>query len=156
VTLTSSAASVSFTGISAAGKGDLVLVVSNLSLAAGPADIAIRINGDSGTNYSLVRMTGNGSTTQSQAFSANWCYIGVGTRATTSPNYQSIVQFMDYSATDKHKSILSRTNNSSNGTEAIANRWANTSAITSFVLQEVNGILIQSGSTFHLYQIVSE
>jgi hypothetical protein len=59
---------------------------------------------------------------------------------------------MDYSATDKHKTVLSRANNAANGVTAIAGRWASTSAITSIVLTFQSSSLA-TGSTVALYGV---
>ena len=97
VTLTSSASSVSFTGISATGKGD------------------------STSNFNLMK-----------------------------------VEFQDYSATDKHKSYLIRSDESSFTTQALAGRWASTSALASLYIYGGGFTNFAIGSTFHLYQLVSE
>jgi hypothetical protein len=148
VTLGSSASSVSFTGISGTGKGDLVLVCS-MQNTVGNGSLNLRINGDSGSNYSYIRMFGSSQSTYS--------YFGdsstIGNFGASASN--SLVQFMDYSATDKHKSIVSRTNDANYLVSAYGNRWASNSAITSFVVYPA-GNAFTSGSTFHLYQLVSE
>lgn len=154
VTLGASASSVTFSGISAAGKGDLVLVVE--ASTSSSSHIQFRLNGDSGSNYNLVNMYGNGSTAGSYSSSS----ISVGyftTVATPSTGAKTIVNasFLDYSATDKHKSVISRAGKSASGTDALANRWASTAAVTSLQVIASAGNF-EIGSTFHLYQIVSE
>ena len=57
--------------------------------------------------------------------------ISANAYPTTTTKGMGSTQFMDYSATDKHKSALSRANNAEIGTMASALRWANTAAITS-------------------------
>jgi hypothetical protein len=154
VTLTSSAASVSFTGISATGKGDLVLVMS--ASTSTNKNTLIKINADTGLNYNVVSMEGNGTTTtsfsQSNVGSMNLFpyYYDLGTTKGV-----NTVQFIDFSATDKHKSVLARGGNASNVTAATAHRWASSSAITSLEVY-VSGDSFAIGSTFNLYQIVSE
>ena len=63
---------------------------------------------------------------------------------------QQVVQIMDYSATDKHKSVLLRHSDSARQAAAYAARWANTAAITSMVLAPSSGTF-SSGSSFALY-----
>jgi len=155
VTLGSSASSVTFSGISAAGKGDLVLAIQQNSATA--QDIRLRFNGDSGSNYSYVYMLGNGSTATSEAGSFSAVRVGVNSLSTGTNKQQAIIQIMDY-ASDKHKSVLARSNVTGGdepGAEATANRWANTSAITT-ILIGVSATEFVAGSTFFLYQIVSE
>ena len=154
VTLAASAATVTFSSISAAGKGDLVLIVEASTSSA--SHIQFRLNGDSGSNYNLVNMYGNGSSAGSYA-SSN---VSVGyftTSATPTTGVKTIVNasFLDYSATDKHKSVISRAGKSASGVDALANRWASTAAVTSLQVIASAGSF-QVGSTFHLYQLVSE
>jgi hypothetical protein len=153
VTLGSSAASVSFTGISATGGGDLVLV-ADIPATGADTYCTLRFNSDSGANYSYVNARGNGSTATSGTSSATTQTTGLGNiDSGTSGNF--IHQIFDYSATDKHKSILVRTNNAASyGTQMTANRWANTAAITAMEIISFGTYPV--GSTFKIYQIVSE
>jgi hypothetical protein len=73
---------------------------------------------------------------------------------TTAFSNVTIVHIMDYSATDKHKTVLSRANRASSGVDAIAGRWASTSAITS-IKYFASGRTLDIGSTVALYGIVS-
>jgi hypothetical protein len=156
VTLTSSASSVTFSSISATGKGDLVLAVEQTGAGVN-AWINVRFNGDSGTNYYGVSMAGSGSSTQSATLTQSYLAVGGGVEYSDGTNpQQAILQISDFSATDKHKTMLSRSNvavGSGVGTAAYAGRWANTAAITSVAF--VNRTFA-AGSTFFLYQLVSE
>ena len=129
VTLTSSASSVTFSSIPQT-YGDLVLTYELLGVG-GIASVGHRLNADSGSNYSYVRMAGNGSTSISGSGSLDSMTISANAYPTTTTKGMGSTQFMDYSATDKHKSALSRANNAEIGTMASALRWANTAAITS-------------------------
>jgi len=148
VTLTSSASSVTFSSIPATYR-DLILVITG-SLATTPGDLSLRFNSDSGSNYSYVRMSGSGSATNSSADTATRAFISGFQRAAT--NWISINHIFDY-AQSKHKTMLSRFDDSAQGTNAIATRWANTSAITSILINEASGFSYASGSTFSLYGI---
>ncbi len=67
----------------------------------------------------------------------------------------AIAQIMDYSATDKHKTVLVRVGNVGNSeVGANAGRWASTAAITSVRVAPNDGTF-SSGSTFNLYGIVA-
>jgi hypothetical protein len=61
---------------------------------------------------------------------------------------------MDYSATDKHKTILSRANVAGTFTMALAGRWANTSAINQVSIFRT-GQTFSSGSVLSLYGIAA-
>jgi hypothetical protein len=151
VTLGSSAASVTFSSISQSYR-DLVLVI-NASSTMSETQYYMKVNGNS-SNYYSVWMAGNGSTTNSSSRGPSteyepfyYSYI------TSSQIYNGIMNFMDYSATDKHKTALIRGNNASfYGTDALVFRWANTAAITSIALTPYGGSWA-TGSTFALYGV---
>tara|TARA_R110000803_G_scaffold64380_1_gene125368 strand:+ start:380 stop:880 length:501 start_codon:yes stop_codon:yes gene_type:complete len=154
VTLGSSAASVTFSAIDQS-FGDLVLVTS--ALGVGDVYPGIRFNSDSSSTYSYVVMRGNGSTSSSSSSSTtNAGIITAFTWASGTNANLSSVSIMDYAATDKHKSWLSRAGQANGGsgygTEAIAGRWPQTSAITSIEVVGGGGTYA-AGSTFHLYGI---
>jgi hypothetical protein len=90
---------------------------------------------------------GSGSAT------VNYFYPGIYAGAQAGGTNQTI-QIMDYSATDKHKTILGRGNADGAYTIATANRWANTSAVTSVTLYAA-GDAWASGTTVSIYGIAS-
>jgi hypothetical protein len=151
VTLGSSASSVTFSSIPATYR-DLVLVHAGTSSNGSLNSLLLRFNGDSGSNYTLVYMEGNGSSANSGTGSGTGVNAGF---TVSSPVSNNITQIMDYSATDKHKTVLSRKNTSSSNANAQASRWANTAAITSIVCTVDSGATFSTGSTFNLYGIAS-
>ena len=149
VTLNGSSSSVLFSNIPNTYR-DLVLVATGSTGSS--QDIYLRFNNDSASNYSFVYMGGNGSGTASGANTADSVVLDgyfwrSGTQAVV------IAQIMDYSATDKHKTVLSRNNVASGGVDAFANRWANTAAITSVRFGAYQGGTFTSGTTVSLYGI---
>lgn len=148
--LSSAASSVTFSSIPATYR-DLVLVIQNS--VSSDSYLFYRINGDTGSNYPAVYMGGNGSSTYSST--NNFSYADLAFGIGTAEGATVISHFMDYSATDKHKTILSRTNKASAGVAAGAHRWANTSAITTILITQTGFGNFASGSTFYLYGIVS-
>jgi hypothetical protein len=148
VTLGSSASSVTFSSISQAYR-DLVLVIN---APAGGVFGYLRFNGDSGSNYSAVRMYGSGTATGSDTGLIGSSAINISEFY----NEQNLttVNIMDYSATDKHKTVLSRANAPAYYVFGIAGRWANTAAITSLVVSPSSGTF-NSGGTFALYGVQS-
>jgi hypothetical protein len=153
VTLGSAAASVTFGSIPATYR-DLIIVTDTLN-SSGSENMKMRFNSDSGASYTSIGLRGNGSTASSGSFAnSSFAYADNVAFADASNRHNHIIQFLDYSATDKHKHFLSRANNSSRGVDLIAGRWANTSAITTIMFfYEVGNI--NSGSRFDLYGIVS-
>lgn len=156
VTLGSAAATVTFSSISQSYR-DLVLVCQMSRSTTGESGPFIRVNGDTGSNYSFVNMEGNG-TSASRAFGAardrmygSWSANAVRDNSLAN----SIWQIQDYSTTDRFKTALVRTNNGGVVTYAAANRWASTSAITSIVVALDNTGSFAAGSTFALYGIAA-
>lgn len=151
ITLGSAAASVTFGSIPATYR-DLVLVAAHeRSVTTG---MRVRLNGDTGSNYNFVRAMGDGSTATSGAAS-NFTFAAI-TQIDFSGNTQLLTSFnfMDYSATDKHKTFLVRSNSASNGTGMDAHRWASTSAINTILIYLTSGNY-NAGSTFSLYGVIA-
>jgi hypothetical protein len=71
----------------------------------------------------------------------------------------NIIQVMDYSATDKHKTVLVRANTNAPSVSGVvyasAGRWASTSAVTSLVLLPEVGPNFAIGSTFNLFGVIA-
>ena len=69
----------------------------------------------------------------------------------------SIAQIMDYSATDKHKTVLVRGNYDQPSVgrfvEAQASRWANTAAINSIAVSSTSNLGV--GSRIDLYGVIA-
>lgn len=145
-TLSSASASVTFSSIPS-GYRDLVLVVDLDGIAMDA--LGMRFNSDTGTNYTDVKMRGSGASTQSATQTDSYIEIGVNT-AGSSGKRLIVTSVMDYSATDKHKTVLTRGNSTEN-VAALAGRWANTSAITSLEVLEVFSKGFTAGDTFTLY-----
>jgi hypothetical protein len=155
VTLATSSSAVYFTEISQ-DYSDLVLTVE-YKAASGVINIRPTFNGDTGSNYSYVVMSGDGSNTASGKGTVNYVRSIQNCSATTTEAHIVNYQIEDYSATDKHKSTLVRGNSigSYSGTEALATTWANTSAITSIGVVP-NTSSFAAGSTFKLFGIHGE
>jgi hypothetical protein len=154
VTLATTSSSVTFSNIPATYR-DLILVSSVIHTGAGGHQM--RVNGDTGSNYPFVQMFGDGSAATSNSGTLSYFTPFTNSNPGTTSPVLGISQFLDYSATDKHKTML--LTNSSEGTTAspmvtrIAARWANTAAITTIVCFPVS-TTIAAGSTFNLYGIV--
>jgi hypothetical protein len=146
VTLNSTA-SVTFSNIPATYR-DLILVTSLIAPSFN-LSLDIRLNSDSGSNYTEVRMSGSGSATSSGTATRNFMRLDDFGFVGTTAGHVNIAQLMDYSATDKQKTVLARASNANNGVTGAACRWANTSAITTITFVNSHA----AGSTFSLYGI---
>ena len=147
----SSTTSVSFTSIPSTYT-DLILVVNGSTSSADQIDL--RFNSDSGSNYSMTAMYGDGSSAAS-ARATNTTYMyGGGWLSTT--NSTLIIQFMNYANTTTYKTALWRGNATSNYVHAAAGLWRSTSAITQIdVSRHTAGVTFSSGTTMTLYGIRS-
>lgn len=165
-TLGSAAATVTFNSIPQ-GYTDLVLVMSAKSTGSVffNDNFFVTFNGDSATNYSRTRLTGNGSTaTSARGTNDPYLVLGQLPNATSgnSANDRSanITSIMNYSNTTTFKTVLSRSNaipsgsTSTNSVEAYVNLWRSTAAITSISITSSAGNL-DTGSTFSLYGIAA-
>jgi len=163
ITLGSSATSVSFSSISQAYR-DLVLVISGRTTYTTNNDdsISLRFNSDTGSNYPGTYALGysggtyspTSNTTRLQPFS-----ISTSASSNTSPG-NAVINIIDYSASDKHKSVVGRGNDTvGNNVVMTAARWANTNAITSIqvysdrYLQGGSATSFAAGMTLALYGI---
>lgn len=147
ITLAANASSVTFSSIPQ-NYGDIV--VKGIIYGTSGANIEWRLNGDTG-NASRVFMYGSGTSKASAAGSSNiWSFLS-GTNGTV-----HIGHIMDYSATDKHKTALIRTDfGGFDGTTwANVGRWASTNAVTSLLLVPSAGSFTV-GTTLSLYGVVA-
>ena len=150
ITLAATSSEVTFASIPSTYR-DLILVFSGDGNSGG-ADISIRLNGDTGANYNRVFMNGNGSSASSGA-NSNVNEMDAQSAA-NGRQLNMIVNIMDASATDKHKSVLLRDNDAGFITSARAFRWANTASVTSLTMFTSAGAFTV-GSTFSLYGVVA-
>jgi len=153
LTLGSAQATVTFSGITGAYR-DLRLVMSGLTNASSDT-VYCQINNQTGSAlYSRVIMSGTGSSAVSSAdddtTGLRFTYYGSWNVSVLA---NLTVDFLDYSATDKHKTALSRSNRTDSGVDAMAHRFASTNAITSLKLTLFSGNSYAAGSTFTLYGV---
>jgi hypothetical protein len=132
-TSVSGASTIDFTSISGSYT-DLVLVLSVTVSSPSGGTMYFQVgNGslDTGTNYSLTTLGGNGSTassTRSANISAGLAvgYIG---GITASEITTVLLNFQNYSNTSGYKTVLSRGNTASSVVDANVSLWRSASAI---------------------------
>ena len=154
VTLGSTASSVTFSSIPATYR-DLILVITSKT-ATTPTDIRGRFNSDTGANYNRVAMATQSNSVVSFSNTGLDSFYIWGTGDSAGAWGVATMNIMDYSATDKHKTILSR-GNALGGfaeVEAQATRWASTSAMTSILLFPATSSFA-IGSTFNLFGVIA-
>jgi hypothetical protein len=115
-----------------------------------------QFNGDTGSNYSVTRLQGNGSTAVSNRGSSQTVgYITYvpANNATAGEFSANIINIMNYSNATTYKTSISRSAVAGSIVASFVGLWRNTAAITSIVLGCDAGNW-KSGSTFTLYGIL--
>lgn len=120
----------------------------------GLASQSIRINGDTGTNYSYHRLYGEGSSANaSGASTLDLAIIGISSTQFGS----TIMDFLDYKDINKYKTIKSLSGFDNNGSGWVglwSGLWQSKNAITSIQLQTGAGSQSWTEySTFALYGV---
>ena len=150
-TLGSAAATVTFSSISGSYT-DLVLIFTGKMVSA--STVKFQFNSDTGSNYSMTRLYGDGSSALSER-NSNATSGTFGVWRTTNPQY-SLISLQNYSNTTTYKSYLTRDYDDSGRVGARVGLWRSTSAITSItLLGDGGGADYASGSIFTLYGIKS-
>jgi len=160
-TLGSNQTTITYSSISASYT-DLLLVIAGRGTRTGnTVDGNIKFNSDSGSNYSVTYLYGDGSSASSARASnqtAGNAGLWYPAASTTSGIYSATtLQIMNYSNSTTYKTWLTRDGNQSNTgglPGASANLWRNTAAINRIDLSLGVGDWA-TGSTFTLYGIAA-
>ncbi len=122
-------------------------------------NIYFRFNSDAGNNYAFHYLEGNGASVSAGGAPSTSVMLGALTSSTATANTYGInvVDVLDYSSSNKNKTIrnLAGFDLNGSGTAFIwSGMWMNTAAITTFnVLANVGSFI--AGSRFDLYGITS-
>lgn len=158
ITLTGTDSSIDFANIPTTGYRDLVLVCSARGTITTFTNVQMQFNGITTSSYTTLAMygTGSGNGASYSETATNITLEQIARSSDTSGAFTPIVtQIMDYSTSDKHKSVITRNGSTLSGAvAAMASRFASNSAITSIKLFPFGGSFAV-GSTFSLYGIRS-
>lgn len=130
-----------------------------------PFSYSVRMNGDTGTNYSYHYLNGNGSSaaaggldTQNQILFENSAIRSATAQANMFA--AGIIDIADYSSTSKNKTLRAFTGVNQNSSVAgenyvnlISGAWYNTSAVSSITIFSANTLFFTNTSSFALYGI---
>lgn len=152
-TISGTAATVTFSSIPGTYT-DLVLIVEGQNSAGGNSNLWIRLNSDTGANYSVTYFQGDGSSITSSAFSRSDSYANIGKMATSSRTLNKL-DFLNYSDTNSAKSFLCRYGDASVVTGFASCWWNSNAAITAIQVGNGNAANFVSGTTFTLYGIAA-
>ena len=152
------ASSISFTNIPSTYKHLQIRVFARSTRADVQEYMNVRLNSDSGANYSYHYLEGAGSTPISgSATSINQAYSSyiTGANANTSVFGMNIIDILDYANTNKNKTFRFLGGFDNNGSGRIAlmsDLWMNTNAVTSITFTPSSGNFVEY-SQFALYGI---
>ena len=153
VTVGSAAASITLNMGSSLSQAysDLVLVIDGT--VGSNSGVQLRFNGDTGSNYSFTRVTGDGSSASSDR-SSNATFMELGYYVSSTRN-KNILNIMNYSSTATFKTVLNRANaqTANIGAQAYVEMWRSTAAITSITISASGNF--STGTTFSLYGITA-
>jgi hypothetical protein len=144
---------VSFTSISGSYT-DLVFIFTGTN-ATSSNGLRVRLNGDTGSNYSFTQLYSSGASALSgRGTSETSCSIFADVGASQSTG---IAHFQNYSNATTYKTILSRGSSASTTVDSSVGLWRNTAAITSMEFRLGGGGTsnFAVGCTFTLYGIAS-
>ena len=153
--------SITFAGVPSDFTHLQVRAILRSTTGAGDGTITMRLNGDTGSNYSWHRLYGYGSGTGGTDSSTSATAMAVGQSMGATPSLQSfpsmITDILDYSSTSKNKTVRSLAGTDMNGDASGAiffnsGAWYNTSAVNSITLI-TNQTAFAEFSTFALYGV---
>lgn len=149
--LTSSSDTVTFSSIPS-GYTDLVLV--SQAKGTGSSPIYVRINSDTGTNYSDTEVFGYlGAAYSTRSTGNSYLFLNVTGSSLNGTWGSGITNFNNYSNTTTYKTMLTRFNSAAEAT-ALVGLWRSTAAINSLTLYTTSSTFLD-GSTFTLYGILA-
>ena len=131
---------------------DIYIVAQIQTLPSG-GSFNMRVNSDSGTNYSATRMYGNGSTATSDRVTSQTYLVSFGASTLNPVNFN--IHLQNYSNSTTFKTALTRLTNAGEFVAALVGLWRSTSAITSITF-DAGSTNFPVGSTFSLYGIKAE
>jgi hypothetical protein len=153
--LSSTTTSVTFSSIPSTFRHLQIRISAKTAQASTGVDtVRLRLNGDSGSNYAIHGLSGNGSSVSSFAVAShNLIAITGGAVRLNDTNMfgAAVVDILDYVSTAKNTTVrsLGGAAASTNSIDLNSGLWMNTAAVTSLTLSAFTDFV--SGSRFSLY-----
>ena len=163
ISVTSSTSSVEFTSIPSGFKHLQIRVLSNTNRTTyGTDSVKLNLNSDTGSNYSMHWLRGNGATATGQGYATQTeIYLESISSTTVASNTfgVAVIDILDYTNTNKYKTVDCLSGVDINGTIATyggfvyltSGNWRNTNAVTSIKFTPDNNF--QNYSSFALYGV---
>jgi hypothetical protein len=106
---------------------------------SGPDQIDLRFNGDSGNNYSMHGLTGDGATVTSEGYGTQNRIFNANSPLSNADIYTvSVIDILDYANTNKNTTVRTLQGRDINGSggqiQFNSGSWYNTAAVTSITL----------------------
>jgi hypothetical protein len=156
---TGSSGIITFTSIPQTYKHLQVRAILRGTAAASANGTDMRYNSDSGANYTLHRLIGDGASASADAYTGRtgaWLGLEVDASAASNIYAAAVVDILDYTNTNKYKTSRSMGAYDLNGSGQInfaSALWLNTAAITSITITAASSGNWTTGSSFALYGI---
>jgi hypothetical protein len=148
-----SAGTITFSSIPATYT-DLVLVVNGKANST-VGQLALRLNGDTATNYSETILEGDGTTASTlRITSGSYMQLGYYAYFDATNQATGICHIMNYANTTTNKTVLARMNNTALATSTSVGLWRSTAAINSIVVSAATNSFA-TGTTASLYGITA-
>lgn len=148
-TLNSTTSSVTFSSIPQTYT-DLVIISTPIGSA--DAQVRIRFNNDTATNYSVTILSGNGTAAESARDSNVTSITTDYYFSVTTAGGINLINVNDYSNTTTYKTALTRSGNAAKASMANVGLWRSTAAINRIDLIATSSTFA-SGSIFRIYGI---
>jgi hypothetical protein len=160
VTLSSSASSVTFTGIPQNYTHLQIRCLIRSATAATTDSTKFNFNGDTGSNYMRHALYGDGASAGAAASATSTTFASLGdstaASATASVFGTYVLDILDYANTNKYKTTRAVAGYDLNGSGNIdlrSNLWMSTSAITSITFVTTSSSNFAQYSSFALYGV---
>ena len=148
---------VAFTSIPSTYKH--LQIRASFTTSSGGQVISARLNSDSGSNYTLHSLIGNGSAASAGASTASpYATIFGRVVGTSATNPTALVtDILDYTNTNKNTTLRTLGGNDNNGSgelNFLSDLWLNTAAVSAIEISPYNGaVAFSQYSSFALYGI---
>ena len=149
----------SFTSIPSTYKHLQIRYIARVTYGATAGNFIFRFNSDSGSNYSVHYLEGDGSSTGAGAYTSNtYAYAPnvIGATSTANAFEAGVIDILDYQNTNKYKTVRHLKGWDANGSGDVmllSDSWQSTSAINSITVTNNGGWNFASGTHFALYGI---
>jgi hypothetical protein len=133
---------------------DLILVITNLTIASTGQGVLLRFNGVSGTVYGTRRISGSGSNPIYVAdVNQTGAQIGYGAIGYNGEPGHIVAHINDYRNTTLYKTIIARGSDFNSEASMDMSNWQSTNAITD--ISVISGAAFNANTIFTLYGILA-